>query len=85
MAKTGESKVRALLYMGARSAKRYNLEFKDLYERLRRRGKYHKVAMNAVSHKLVRQFFAVVTKKVEFDNSNYSARYNCSMSLRGTD
>lgn len=78
MAKTGESRVRALLYMGARSAKRYNLECKDLYERLRSRGKCHKVAMNAVCHKLVRQFFAVVTKKEEFDNEFQLKKMNNS-------
>lgn len=68
MAKTGEADVRSLLYMGARSAKRYNLACKDLYDRLRTKGKCHKVAMNAVAHKLVKQFFAVVTKQKTFDN-----------------
>lgn len=68
MAKTGEGEIRALLYMGARSAKRYNLACKDLYDRLRTKGKCHKVAMNAVCHKLVKQFFAVITKQQAFDN-----------------
>lgn len=68
MAKTGDPSVRALLYMGARSAKRYNLACKDLYERLRAKGKCHKVAMNAVCHKMVKQFFAVITKEIPFDN-----------------
>lgn len=68
LAKTGAKEVRALLYMAARSARKFNLVCKDLYERLRSRGKCHQVAMNAVSHKLVKQFFVVVTKQVPFDN-----------------
>ena len=68
IAKTGEPNVRALLYMGARSAKRYNLACKDLYERLGAKGKCHKVAMVAVCHKMLKQFFAVMTKQEPFDN-----------------
>jgi len=75
LAKTGAKEVRALLYMCARSARRFNLVCKDLYERLRSRGKCHQVAMNAVSHKLVKQFFAVVTKRVPFDNE-YNLKNN---------
>ena len=39
--------VRGVLYMAARSARRYNLNCKALYERLRGRGKCHRVAMIA--------------------------------------
>ncbi|TAG21532.1 MAG: IS110 family transposase [Cytophagales bacterium] len=48
MARTGMGYVRGLLYMAARSARRYNLACKALYERLRAKGKCHKVAMVAV-------------------------------------
>ena len=58
--KTGDPNLRALLYMGARSAKRYNPACKALYERLRHKGKCHKVAMIAVCNKMVRQLFAVI-------------------------
>jgi transposase len=68
ISKTGDSNLRALLYMGARSAKRFNQPCKDLYERLRGRGKCHKVAMLAVCNKILRQVFAVVKSRVEFDN-----------------
>ncbi len=67
IAKTGDPEVRALLFMGARAAKKYNPSCKELYERLRRKGKCHKVAMTAVSNKLVRQIFAVVKKQIPFD------------------
>lgn len=66
--KFGNSNVRSSLYMGARSAIKYNLACKALYERLRRNGKPHKVAMVAVMHKLVKQVFACVTNETLFDN-----------------
>ena len=68
ISKSGDPNLRALLYMGARSAKRYNQPCKQLYERLRSKGKCHKVAMLAVCNKMLRQIFAVVKSGVEFDN-----------------
>ncbi|MCB9035506.1 MAG: IS110 family transposase [Lewinellaceae bacterium] len=68
ISKTGDPNLRALLYMGARSAKRFNQPCKLLYERLRSKGKCHKVAMLAVCNKMLRQMFAVVKSGVKFDN-----------------
>ena len=68
MARTGMGYVRGLLYMAARSARRYNLACKALYERLRAKGRCHKVAMVAVMNKLLHQVFAVVKKNVDFIN-----------------
>lgn len=48
IAKTGDPSIRAALYMGARTAKQYNQPCKLLYERLKGKGKCHKVAMMAV-------------------------------------
>lgn len=67
--KSGVEYVRNILCMAANSAKRYNLVCKDLYTRLRAKGKAHKVAMMAVVHKLVTQLFAVVKKNTKFDNN----------------
>lgn len=58
--KMGMSQLRACLYMAARSAKKYNTSCKQLYERLRARGKAHKQAMIAVVNKLLKQAFALV-------------------------
>jgi transposase len=66
--KSGVGFVRATLYNAAKAAKRFNLACKELYERLRSRGKCHKVAMVAVMAKLVRQVFAVVKSDTMFDN-----------------
>lgn len=69
ISKKGNKHLRSLLYMCARSAKRYNPVCKALYDRLRQRGKPHKVAMVAVAHKLLHQVFAVVTKNEVFDRN----------------
>jgi transposase len=67
IAKTGDPGIRAALYMGARSAKRYNEPCKMLYDRLKAKGKCHKVAMMAVCNKMVHQVFAVVKSGTPFD------------------
>ncbi len=69
--KKGDKLLRACLYMAARSAKRFNLACKDLYERLRSLGKPHKQAMVAVMNKLIKQAFGVVCSGVAFDNQFY--------------
>lgn len=69
--KKGNSALRASLYMAARSAKKHNLACKDLYERLRAKGKPHKQAMVASMNKLIKQVFGVVQSRVPFDNQYY--------------
>lgn len=66
--KYGSGEVRSLLYMCTRSAIRYNQPCKELYERLRRNGKPHKVAAVAVMHKLVKQVYACVMSESLFDD-----------------
>jgi len=66
--KFGSHHIRALLYMCAQSAIKYNQPCKELFERLRANGKPYKVARVAVMHKLVKQAFACVTTKTLFDN-----------------
>ena len=68
MTKLGSNSVSALLYMCTRSAIQYNLACQALYQRMRAKGKPHKVAAVAVMHKLVKQFYACVKFKRQFDN-----------------
>lgn len=75
--KKGNAELRACLYMAARSARRFNLACKELYERLRSRGKCHRQAMVAVMHKLVRQIFAVIKNDRTFDNQ-YHLRHQAA-------
>ena len=75
--KSGPSLLRACLYNAAKSARIHNHACRILYERLRSRGKSHKVAMIAVINKLLHQVFAVVTSKTLFDNDLYlNLQYN---------
>jgi transposase len=59
--KLGMSRLRALLYVCAWTAKRYNKACAELYERLVAKGKAKKLALVAVANKLLRQAFAIAT------------------------
>jgi transposase len=67
--KSGVAYVRTTLYLAAINAARYNNACKDLYTRLRTKGKPFKVAIIAVVNKLIKQVFAVVKNNTVFDNS----------------
>jgi transposase len=64
--KMGMSKMRVLLYMCAWSAKRCNKACKELYDRLVEKGKSKRLALIAVANKLVKQAFAIATKKENY-------------------
>jgi transposase len=68
--KPGMGHIRMLLYMCARSAKKYNRACRELYERLLAAGKAKKPALIAVANKLLKQAFAIVKNK-----STYEANY----------
>lgn len=61
--KMGMSKIRAMLYLCAWSAKRCNKSCSELYDRLVEKGKAKKLALIAVVNKLLKQAFAIATKK----------------------
>lgn len=71
VSKKASAMLRASLFMGARSAIRYNKACKDLYQRLRAKGKTFYQAIVAVMAKLVRQIFGVVKSEKPFDNAYY--------------
>jgi transposase len=73
--KIGMSRIRAMLYVCAWSAKRCNKACRDLYERLVAKGKAKKLALIAVANKLLKQAFAVATSQTNY-NENYS-KYIC--------
>jgi transposase len=58
----GRAIVRKALYMAALSAIRYNLEIKQFYQALRKRGKAGKVAVVAVMRKLLLQLNAIAKR-----------------------
>lgn len=66
ISKMGMADLRRSLYMCTLRAIEQNEACKNLYERLRQKGKAAKVALIAVCHKLLRQAFAVVKNKTEY-------------------
>jgi transposase len=52
--------------MAANAARRFDATCEEFYERLRAKGKSHKVAIIAVAHKLIRIAFALVKNNTEF-------------------
>lgn len=73
ISKRGNSLVRALLYEGTLSAVRHNPQVKEIYQRLREKGKPEKVARSAASHKLLLIAHAIYRKRVPYD-PNWSKR-----------
>jgi transposase len=68
--KMGMSRIRAMLYVCAWSAKRCNKACRELYERLLAKGKAKKQALIAVANKLLKQAFSIATKNTLY-NENY--------------
>lgn len=68
--KMGMGQIRKVLYMAATSAIKCNKACKELYERLRAKGKPYRVAMIAAVNKLIKQVFAIAKSgepyKVQF-------------------
>lgn len=64
--RNGDESLRSMLYVASWSAIRYNASCKEMYERLRSNGKPAKVALVAVSNKLVRQCFAVANSNMSY-------------------
>lgn len=73
ISKQGNRYIRKILYMCALSAMRHNTACKEKYEQLLLNGKKKKQARVAVAHKLLRQIFAVVKYKREWDD-NYGGK-----------
>ncbi len=67
--KMGMSRIRAMLYVCAWSARRYNNPCKELYERLVAKGKSKRLALVAVANKLIKQAFAIATSGKPFQTT----------------
>ena len=59
ISKSGSRSARRYLYLGAETARRWDPQLADFYERLRRRGKHHTCAVIAVAAKMLRRLYAV--------------------------
>jgi transposase len=65
--KMGNASLRNLLFMCSFTACKNNLQCKMLYERITAKGKSKKLALIAVSNKLLKQSFAIVKSGVKYD------------------
>ncbi len=63
----GDRKLKALLYMGAKSAVKYNKEYRFYYEKKKLEGKPHFLIMNNISNKILRTIFSVIKNKTPYD------------------
>lgn len=71
ISKKGRNRLRGVLYMCALSAKKYNPKCQELYNRLIQSGKKKTEALIAVAAKLLRQCFAVVKYKRDYQPNYY--------------
>ncbi len=71
LSKTGPANIRAVLYMAAIVATKYNPHIKALYERLLARGKTKMSAIGAAMRKLVHLCFGVVKNRTPYQ-ANYA-------------
>jgi transposase len=67
MSKKGRASMRAILYMCATSAVRYDQHMKTIYQRHRSKGKTHKQALGVIMQKLLRVIWGVLTTKTEYN------------------
>jgi transposase len=64
--KLGMSRIRAMLYVCAWSAKKCNHACKQLYDRLVANGKSKRLALIAVANKLIKQVFAIANSGIPY-------------------
>ncbi|SER12931.1 Transposase, partial [Hyunsoonleella jejuensis] len=69
ISKVGNKKLRNLLFLCAFSASKHNRACKALYERIVAKGKSKKLALIAVSNKLLKQAFAIAKSGLPYDEN----------------
>jgi len=69
ISKVGNAKLRNLLFLCSFTASKNNKACKELYDRLIARGKSKKLALIAVSNKLLKQAFAISKSGIEYTES----------------
>lgn len=65
-----DKKLKSLLYMGAKSAAKYNKEYRLYYQKKKLEGKPHYLIMNNISNKMLRTVYSVVRNEIPY-NENY--------------
>jgi len=73
ISKMGNQKLRNLLFLCSFSASIYNRSCKEIYHRITNKGKSKKVALIAVSNKLLKQAYAIAKSGLPYDEKFKSA------------
>lgn len=72
ISKVGNRKLRNLLFLCAFSACKHNKGCREIYERITAKGKSKKLALIAVSNKLLKQAFAIAKSGLPYDENHVS-------------
>jgi transposase len=72
ISKVGNRKLRNLLFLCSFSAYKHNKGCREIFERITNKGKSKKLAMLAVSNKLLKQCFAIAKSGIPYDASYVS-------------
>jgi transposase len=72
ISKVGNKRLRNLLFMCSFTACKHNKACKEQYERIVNKGKSKKLALLAVSNKLLRQAFAIASSGISYDAKHRS-------------
>lgn len=72
ISKMGNRKLRNLLFLCAFSACKHNKGCREIYERITAKGKSKKLALIAVSNKLLKQAFAIAKSGLPYDENHVS-------------
>lgn len=72
ISKVGNRKLRNLLFLCSFNACKYNKACREIYERIVNKGKSKKLALIAVSNKLIKQSFAIVKSGLPYDETYVS-------------
>ena len=75
ISKVGNRKLRNLLFLCAFSACKHNKACREIYERITSKGKSKKLALIAVSNKLLKQAFAIAKSGLPYDE-NFVSKLN---------
>lgn len=67
LSKRGSSYLRRAIWLAAMPARRYNPDLEAFYQRKRRQGKHHNVAMAALCHRLLARIFVILKEQRPYE------------------
>ena len=74
ISKTGNQKLRNLLFMCSFTACQHNKACREIYQRITAKGKSKKLALMAICNKLLKQAFAISQSRIKYDENYRSLK-----------